>query len=146
VHVAPAYAGSMEGSDHFGSYIRSLSLHFYKRLFPGLEQVYQYIFSKKKHLVALIYRPSCGHHSLTAQITILYKPSQPSGRLRSDICSSFNILSRARIFFCYPLHSLRLLKTYSLACIPNCRAISRTSWTSFGKLTERSKSKAELVS
>jgi hypothetical protein len=33
VHVAPACAGS----DHFGSYIRSLSLHFYKRLFLGLE-------------------------------------------------------------------------------------------------------------
>jgi hypothetical protein len=37
VHVALAYAGSREGSDHFGSYARSLSLHFCKRLFPGLE-------------------------------------------------------------------------------------------------------------
>jgi hypothetical protein len=37
VHVAPAYAGSGEGSDHFGSYVCSLSLHFYKRLFSGLE-------------------------------------------------------------------------------------------------------------
>jgi hypothetical protein len=26
----------MEGSNHFGSYIHSLSLHFFKRLFPGL--------------------------------------------------------------------------------------------------------------
>ncbi len=34
---SPACAGSGEGSDHFGSYIRSLSLHFCKRLFPGLE-------------------------------------------------------------------------------------------------------------
>jgi hypothetical protein len=25
------------GSDHFGSYVRNLSLHFCKRLFPGLE-------------------------------------------------------------------------------------------------------------
>jgi hypothetical protein len=33
VHVAPACIGS----DHFGSYVRSISLHFYKRLFPGLE-------------------------------------------------------------------------------------------------------------
>jgi hypothetical protein len=33
VHIAPACAGS----DHFGSYVHSLSLHFYKRLFPGLE-------------------------------------------------------------------------------------------------------------
>ena len=37
VHVAPACAGSREGSDHFGSIVRSLSLHFCKRLFPGLE-------------------------------------------------------------------------------------------------------------
>jgi hypothetical protein len=35
VHVAPACAGSREGSDRFGSYVRSLSLHFCKRLFPG---------------------------------------------------------------------------------------------------------------
>ena len=28
-----------EGSDHFGSIVRSLSLHFCKRLFPGLEPV-----------------------------------------------------------------------------------------------------------
>ena len=39
VHVAPACAGSREGSDHFGSIVRSLSLHFCKRLFPGLEPV-----------------------------------------------------------------------------------------------------------
>ena len=37
VHVAPAYAGSREGTDHFGSFVRSLSLHFCKRLFLGLE-------------------------------------------------------------------------------------------------------------
>jgi hypothetical protein len=37
VHVAPACAGSGEGSDHFVSYVRSLSLHFCKRLFLGLE-------------------------------------------------------------------------------------------------------------
>jgi hypothetical protein len=39
VHVAPACAWSGEGSDHFGSYVRSLSLHFCKRLFPGLERM-----------------------------------------------------------------------------------------------------------
>ncbi|XP_044323773.1 uncharacterized protein [Triticum aestivum] len=39
VHAAPACAGSGEGSDHFGSIVRSLSLHFCKRLFPGLEPV-----------------------------------------------------------------------------------------------------------
>jgi hypothetical protein len=33
VHVAPDYTGS----DHFGSYVCSLSLHLCKRLFPGLE-------------------------------------------------------------------------------------------------------------
>jgi hypothetical protein len=38
MQVAPACATSREGSDHFGSYIRSLSLHFYKRLFPGFDQ------------------------------------------------------------------------------------------------------------
>jgi hypothetical protein len=32
VHVAPACAGS----DHFGSYVCSISLHFCKRLFLGL--------------------------------------------------------------------------------------------------------------
>jgi hypothetical protein len=37
VHVAPACARSGEGSDHFGSYVHSLFLHFCKRLFPGLE-------------------------------------------------------------------------------------------------------------
>jgi hypothetical protein len=30
VHVAPVCIGSKEGSDHFGSYVRSLSLHYYK--------------------------------------------------------------------------------------------------------------------
>jgi hypothetical protein len=33
VHIAPACSGS----DHFGSYLRSLSLHLCKRLFPGLK-------------------------------------------------------------------------------------------------------------
>jgi hypothetical protein len=37
MHVAPACAGSREGSDRFGSYVRSLSLHFCKSLFLGLE-------------------------------------------------------------------------------------------------------------
>jgi hypothetical protein len=37
VHVAPAYAGSEEGFDHFGPYVRILSLHFCKRMFLGLE-------------------------------------------------------------------------------------------------------------
>jgi hypothetical protein len=32
VHVAPACVGTREGSDHFGSYVRNISLHFYKRL------------------------------------------------------------------------------------------------------------------
>jgi hypothetical protein len=33
VHVAPACAGS----DHFGSYVLSISLHLCKSMFPGLE-------------------------------------------------------------------------------------------------------------
>jgi hypothetical protein len=37
MHVTPACAGSGDGFDHFGSYVCSLSLHFCKRLFPGLE-------------------------------------------------------------------------------------------------------------
>jgi hypothetical protein len=37
VHVAPACAGFGEWSDHFGSYVRSLSLHFCKSLFSGIE-------------------------------------------------------------------------------------------------------------
>jgi hypothetical protein len=36
VHVALSCAGCREGSDHFGSYVRSLPLHFCMRLFPGL--------------------------------------------------------------------------------------------------------------
>jgi hypothetical protein len=37
LHVGPTCIGSREGSDHFGSYARSLSLNFCKRLFPGVE-------------------------------------------------------------------------------------------------------------
>jgi hypothetical protein len=37
MHVVPACVGSGEGSDHFRSYVRSLYLHFCKRLFLGLE-------------------------------------------------------------------------------------------------------------
>jgi hypothetical protein len=37
VHVAPACAVSGEASNHVGSYVHSLSLHFCKRLFSGLE-------------------------------------------------------------------------------------------------------------
>jgi hypothetical protein len=39
VHVALACAGSREGSDHFGFYVHNLLLHFYKRLFSGLESM-----------------------------------------------------------------------------------------------------------
>jgi hypothetical protein len=39
VHVAPACAGSGEGSDHFVSYVRKLTLHFCKRPFPGPESI-----------------------------------------------------------------------------------------------------------
>jgi hypothetical protein len=39
VHVAPACASSGEGTDHFRSYVRSLSLHFCKRLIPRLEPI-----------------------------------------------------------------------------------------------------------
>jgi hypothetical protein len=37
VHAAHACAGPWEGSDHFGSYVRGLSLHFCKRLFLDFE-------------------------------------------------------------------------------------------------------------
>jgi hypothetical protein len=37
VHIASTCAGSKEGSNHFGSYVHNLSLHFSKRLFTGLE-------------------------------------------------------------------------------------------------------------
>jgi hypothetical protein len=39
VHVALACAGSGEGSNHFRSYVHSLSLHFCKRLFSGFEHM-----------------------------------------------------------------------------------------------------------
>jgi hypothetical protein len=41
MHVAPACTGSGQGSDHFGSFVRSFPLHFCKRLFPGLELIKQ---------------------------------------------------------------------------------------------------------
>jgi hypothetical protein len=37
VYIVPTCAGSGKVSDHFGSYICSLSLFFHKRLFPELE-------------------------------------------------------------------------------------------------------------
>jgi hypothetical protein len=39
MHLAPAYAGSGEWSNHFGSYVRSNFMHFCRRLFPGLEPI-----------------------------------------------------------------------------------------------------------
>jgi hypothetical protein len=39
VHEAPTCAGSEKGYDHFRSYIRSLLLHFCKRLFLRLEHI-----------------------------------------------------------------------------------------------------------
>jgi hypothetical protein len=47
VHVAPAWARSEEGSDHFESYIRSISLHFCKRMFLGLEHMTSWSQGKK---------------------------------------------------------------------------------------------------
>lgn len=37
MHVASAYFGSEEVSEHFESFVCSLSMHFCKRLFIGLE-------------------------------------------------------------------------------------------------------------
>jgi hypothetical protein len=59
VHVDPTCAGSGEGSDYFESYVRSLSLHFYKRLFPGLEHMTSWSqgnFTATPGLPFLIYR------------------------------------------------------------------------------------------
>jgi hypothetical protein len=39
VHVAFACARYGKGSNHFGFYVCSLSMHFCKRLFPGLESM-----------------------------------------------------------------------------------------------------------
>lgn len=39
VNVAPACTGSEERSDHIGSIVCSLFLHFFKRLFLGLDPV-----------------------------------------------------------------------------------------------------------
>jgi hypothetical protein len=39
MHVAPSCVGSREGSDHFGSYLHNLPLHFCKRLFSTLEPI-----------------------------------------------------------------------------------------------------------
>jgi hypothetical protein len=39
VHVGAACAVSREGFDHFGSYIRIFFLHFYNKMFLGLESM-----------------------------------------------------------------------------------------------------------
>jgi hypothetical protein len=46
-HIAPACVGS----DHFGSNVRNISLHFYKSLFPGLEPM-------TSHVSRLLWMPS----------------------------------------------------------------------------------------
>jgi hypothetical protein len=51
MHVAPACTRSAEGSDHFRSYVHSLSLYFYKRLFPGI--VLQWLFIVGNNVVTL---------------------------------------------------------------------------------------------
>jgi hypothetical protein len=37
MHIASACVGSKKVSDHFRSYVHSPSIHFWKRLFSGLE-------------------------------------------------------------------------------------------------------------
>jgi hypothetical protein len=65
-HVAPACARSKEGSDHFESYVRNISLYFCKRLFSGLEPMTSWsqgnsftsapglIFLKYLHVITII--------------------------------------------------------------------------------------------
>jgi hypothetical protein len=66
VHVASACIGSGEGSGRFGSYVHSISLHFCKMLFPGLEPTtswsqgnnftsVQGLFFVRYHMVELVF-------------------------------------------------------------------------------------------
>jgi hypothetical protein len=59
VHVTPACAQSGEGSNHFGSYVRNLSLHFCKKLFLGLEPTTSW--SQGNSSTAAPELPFCGH-------------------------------------------------------------------------------------
>jgi hypothetical protein len=73
MHVAPACVGSIEGSDHFGSYVRSLSLHFCKRLFPGLEPMTSWSQGKGiKEGEGEGERESILHHSLLTKRTLIW--------------------------------------------------------------------------
>jgi hypothetical protein len=69
VHVATACTGSEEGSNHFGSNVRNISLHFCKRLFSKTwthdlmvtrEQLYRYARSPLHWLEILIKLPEVG--------------------------------------------------------------------------------------
>jgi hypothetical protein len=62
MHVTPTCVGSGEGFDHFGSYVRSLSLHFCKRLFPGLEPMTSW--SQGNNITVAPGLPFIGHYFL----------------------------------------------------------------------------------
>jgi hypothetical protein len=71
VHIAPACAGSREESDHFGSCVHSLSLHFYKRLFLRLEPMTSW--SQGNSFIAAPGLPFFIHDCVTIRITNFQK-------------------------------------------------------------------------
>jgi hypothetical protein len=55
VHVALAYVGYGDESDHFESYVHNFFLHFYMRLFLGLELMTLY--SQGNNFTAILELP-----------------------------------------------------------------------------------------
>jgi hypothetical protein len=95
-HIAPACAGFGEGSDHFGSYVRSFFLYFCKRLFPILEPMTSW---------------SQGS-SFTAAPRDTTMPQKCGSSLRLALGY---IMHYTFIFHCYLLYSLRFLLIVILA-------------------------------
>jgi hypothetical protein len=75
--VAPACTGSGGGSDHFGSYVRSLSLHFCMRLFPRLNPCPR---GHKAAALPLLCQGSPSICSRTLVTTKLHRPVTVRGR------------------------------------------------------------------
>jgi hypothetical protein len=66
--LAPTCTGFGEGSDHFGSYVHSLSLHLCKMLFPGLEPMTSWIIYPSEHVIF----PQLYSHHLSLAYAVRY--------------------------------------------------------------------------
>ncbi|CAM0952226.1 unnamed protein product [Alopecurus aequalis] len=75
--VAPACAGSGEESDHFGSIVRSISLYFCKRLFPGHANLRIYYFPLNVLLAFFVPIKSLENVTLNCQVCVTAFLSMP---------------------------------------------------------------------